>query len=592
LVKQAHNAWVEKRNYFLFLQYTYILMKQFLVFIYSFFTIVLTAQENYYSSPVKIPIFLSGSFAELRSNHFHSGIDIKTLQKIGYPINSVAEGFVSRIVVSPTGFGNAIYIDHPNGTTSVYAHLENFRKDIQEYVKEIQYKNQSFRIDEKIPSGRFIVAKDEVIAKSGNSGSSGGPHLHFEIRDTESEEPLNPLQFNFPVADNIAPKMYSIMVVPLNEFSHVNYKAEKKVYPLVFLNGKYQVQETPLIPAYGNIGIAVEANDFFDGSANRCGIYSMKLWFDGELYSSVQMDRFSFDETRYVNSYIDYGELVTNKRRFQKTWIEPGNRLRLYNYTQRGGHLKMTDGNTHPVKIELTDLHGNKSVLEFNLVSRFMEVKRPEPRFTEYLRYDRHNEYETRTIKIEFQEEALYDDLRFTHREIPVSNPLYSVLHVVHNETVPLHNNVLLSIKAEKLPERLQEKALLVNVDTLTGNYSTAGGVFDKGWVTSHIRSFGNYAVAVDTLAPVIAPLSFNADGELNESSRIRFRIRDELSGIKTYEGLLDGKWALFEYDAKSNTIVHYFDASRFEMGKRHSLVLTVTDFKDNKSTYETSFWK
>ena len=567
-------------------------MKHFLTLFFSALGLVSLAQDKYYTPPVKIPIFLSGSFAELRSNHFHSGIDIKTQQRTGIPIHSVAEGFVSRIVVSPTGFGNALYIDHPNGTTSVYAHLESFRNDIGEYVKEIQYKKQSFQIDEKTPPGRFKTARDEIIAKSGNSGSSGGPHLHFEIRDTESEEPLNPLRYNFPIVDKIPPKMYSIMVVPLNEFSHVDYEPKKKVYPLAYQNGRYLVQEVPVIPAYGNIGIAIEANDFFDGSSNRCGIYSMKLWFDGELYSSVQMDRFSFDETRYINSYIDYGEYVSRRRWYQKTWIEPGNRLGLYNRTQRGGNLKMTDGNYHPVKIELTDFYGNASVLEFTLASRFRAVSRQERENTVYLRYDRHNEYATDDLKLEFPEEAFYTDIRFHHSEIPVTNPLFSAIHVIHEENVPIHNNALLSIKTRNLPERFQEKALLVKVDTLTGKYSTAGGSYDKGWVTGHIRSFGNYGVAVDTIPPEIVPLSFKPDGELSESSRVRFRIIDDLSGIKSYEGLLDGKWALFEYDAKTNTLVHHFDASRFELGKRHRLVLTVTDFKNNKSTYEASFWK
>ncbi|MFW6290257.1 MAG: M23 family metallopeptidase [Mariniphaga sp.] len=567
-------------------------MKQLLAFFLSVFTLVSSAQDNYYTSPVKIPIYLSGSFAELRSNHFHSGIDIKTQQTVGHAVHSVAEGFISRIVVSPAGFGNALYIDHPNGTTSVYAHLQSFRKDIQDYVRDIQYKKQSFRIDEKVPADRFPVKQDEIIAKSGNSGSSGGPHVHFEIRDTESEEPLNPLYYNFPVTDNIAPKLYSIMVVPLNEFSHVDYTPDRKIFPVVFKNGRYHLQNSTVVPAYGNIGIAVEANDFFDGSHNRCGIYSMKVWFDGELYFDIQMDRFSFHESRYINSYTDYGEYVTSKRRFQKAWIDPGNRLRMYNTTHRGGNLKMTDGNYHPVKIELKDLQGNTSVLEFTLASRYSKIQRPEPQYSKYLRYDRHNEYKTDVVKLEFPEEALYNDIMFRHREIPVSNPLYSDIHVVHNDKVPLHNNVLLSIKAEKLDKNLQDKALLVKVDTLTNEYAAAGGVYDKGWVTGHIRSFGNYGIAVDTVPPEIIPMSFRSNGELSESSRIRFRINDELSGIKSYEGLLNGNWALFEYDAKTNTIVHYFDEKRFELGKRHRFVLTVTDYKDNKTTYEASFWK
>lgn len=567
-------------------------MRYFITFFFAVISICTLAQENYYISPVKIPIFLSGSFAELRSNHFHSGIDIKTQRKPGFPVHSVAEGFISHIVVSPTGFGNALYVDHPNGTTSVYAHLEGFREDIKKYVRELQYKQKSFRIDEKVTENLFVVRQDEVIAKTGNSGSSGGPHLHFEIRDTETEEPLNPLKFSFPVTDNIPPKMYSIMVVPLNEFSHVDFSPEKKSYPVILNNGKNQLQEKQIIPAYGNVGIAIQAYDFFDGSENSCGIYSVKLWFDGELYFSVQMDRFSFTESRYINSYIDFAEYMVNNRRFQKTWIDPGNRLGIYNYTQRGGNLKMTDGNYHPVKIELKDINGNASVLEFNLASRYLKVQRPEPQFAGYLRYDRNNEFEAEGIRLKFPQEALYEDLRFNNHEISTAYPLFSAIHVVHNETVPIHNNVLLSIRTENLDIRLSEKALLVQVDTLSGKFTSAGGEFDGGWVTGNIRNFGNYAVTVDTIPPVIHPMSFGSKGELTETHRVRFRIADDLSGIKEYEGILDGKWALFEYDGKINTITHFFDASRFELGRRHHLVLTVTDHKNNKSTYEASFWK
>lgn len=563
------------------------------VFLFFFLLVVAaTSQENYYSSPVKFPIFLSGSFAELRSNHFHSGIDIKTQQQTGHAILAVAEGFVSRVVVSPSGFGNAIYIDHPNGTTSVYAHLDKFRHDIQNYVKKLQYDNKTFRVDEKVPEDLFHVSRGEIIALSGNSGSSGGPHLHFEIRDTETEEPLNPLQFEFPVTDNIPPKLYSIQIVPLNEFSHVGYNPVKKVYQVTIQNGKYQLQEGSVVPAYGNIGIAVQANDFFDGSSNRCGIYSMRLWFDGELYYSVQMDRFSFDESRYINSYIDYPEFISSKRRYQKTWIDPGNKLSIYSNTMRGGNLKMTDGNYHPVKIELTDLAGNTAILEFTLASRYIETERTEPQYTQYMSYDNPNTFESEAIRMEIPVNALYDDLRFNYRKLQHVSPLFSDIHIIHEETVPLHNSALLSLKPENLDEKLYDKALIASVDTISEKLTSAGGIYKEGWVSTHIRNFGNYAVAVDTVPPGIIPVSFKSNGELNESARIRFRITDELSGIKEYEGLLDGEWALFEYDAKSNTIVHYFDHSRFEMGKRHKLLLKVTDNKNNESTYEASFWK
>jgi hypothetical protein len=567
-------------------------MKYFLKFLLIFYAMPLLAQENYFTSPVKIPIFLSGSFAELRSNHFHSGIDIKTQQVTGIPIYAVADGFVSRIAVSPVGFGKALYIDHPNGTTSVYAHLDGFSKEIENYIRDIQYEKKSFRVDVKVPEGKLLVKRDQLVGKSGNSGSSGGPHLHFEIRDTESEEPLNPLRFNFPVKDNTPPRIYAVMVAPLNEFSHVDFSAEKKIFTPVLANGKYSLQDKTVIPVYGEVGIAIQAYDFFDGSQNRCGVYSVRVMFDGEEYYSVQKDRFSFDETRYINSLLDYAELMNSNRRFQKTWVDPGNRLSMYRNSHRGGNLKVTDGNIHPVKIELKDLHGNTSVLEFNLSSQYMEVPRIEIKHEKYLRFDRHNNYEAKDIKMEFPVNTLYTDLMFTYRKRPALKGLYSPVHVIHNPTVPLHSNVLLAIRPENLDRRLHEKALLVLADTITGKLSNAGGEYKEGWITGHIRNFGNYAVAVDTIPPAIVPLSFKADGTLNESSRIRFRIADELSGIKEYEGTLDGKWALFEYDAKTNMIVHYFDAQRFELGKRHKLVLTVTDNKNNKRTYETSFWK
>ncbi|MBW6537418.1 MAG: M23 family metallopeptidase [Mariniphaga sp.] len=567
-------------------------MKYIAFIFFIIISLITGGQTIEYTSPVKIPVFLSGSFAELRANHFHSGIDIKTQGVTGVPVYSVADGYISRIVVSPTGFGLALYINHSNGTTSVYGHLESFRDDIAKYVKNIQYERKSFRVDLQVSKDRFPVKQDEFIARSGNSGSSGGPHLHFEIRDTQTEEPLNPLHYSLPVKDNTPPRIYSLMITSLNEYGHVDFQAEKKTFPVVFTDGKYQIQNNPIIPVYGMVGYAIQSSDFFDGSNNRCGVYSIRLFWDGELWYSFTMDRFSFPEGRYVNSHTDYEEFITTKRRFHKTWIDPGNRLRIYDYVRNNGQLRVTDGNIHMVRFELKDLHGNTSILDFRVESKAGQVERTKIPFNQLLKYEQANRFREENIRIDFPEKTFYDNVEFTWKQKAASEKFLSNIHVVHRNTIPLHSSARLSLKTKKLEKRLQEKALLVTVDTLTQKISAAGGSFDSGWVTGDIRSFGNYAVALDTVPPRIVPLSIRDKSALTESSRIRFRISDDLSGIKEYVGTLNGKWALFEYDAKTDMITHYFDAERFELGKRHEFVLKVTDNKGNESIYEASFWK
>ena len=567
-------------------------MKIHLIFFFLIYTAAGFAQSRYYSDPVKIPLNLSGSFAELRSNHFHSGIDIKTKGITGIPVNSVAAGFISRIVVSPTGFGRALYIDHPNGTTSVYAHLKEFREDIEEFIKDEQYKRQSFKVDMPIPQNRFNVVQDEIIAYSGNSGSSGGPHLHFEIRDTETEEPLNPLNYQFPVKDNTAPKIFSLMAVPLSEHSHVNNSGGSQKFSVVFYEGKFHLQSNPTIPLFGEVGFAVQTNDYFDDSWNKCGIYSLKLKIDGELYYSFVMDRFAFHESRYLNSHIDYEEYKTSGRRYIKTWLEPGNKLRIYDYVRENGIYKFDDGNIHHIRLELTDTYGNASVLQFNVKSSYHNVNSHQEEYSAWLEYDRSNRFREDEIRLEIPEGALYKDLSFSYGLKPGGEAFYSGIHWIHNNKTPLHESAALKIKVKGLPDQLESRALLVNIDPRTGNFRAAGGEYSNGWVSASIREFGNYAVAVDTVAPVIIPLSIRNSSELIESNRIRFKVSDNLAGIEKIEGYLDGKWMLFEWDPKTHLIAHYFDAERFELNKRHQFVLSVTDYRGNTKTYEASFWK
>lgn len=566
--------------------------KTFLFFI-LFFTLSASAQKGYYTAPVKIPMYLSASFAELRTNHFHSGIDIKTQGVTGIPVFAVADGFVSRISVSPTGFGNALYIDHYNGTSSVYGHLSRFREDIQNYIQKIQYEKKSFKVDIPVSPELFLIKKGEIVALSGNSGSSGGPHLHFEIRDTKSEEPINPLSYGFDVADKTPPKIFKLLISPLSENAQVNFQATNKKYPVVFINGKYTITSNPVIPVYGKIGFAVEAHDFFDNTSNKCGINKMQLKVDGETNFSVDLNRFSFSESRYINSYIDYEELMSTGQRFQKTWIDPGCFLHNYERNKNQGIIEFKNGGqVHEIKIELTDAYGNTSVLEFNVECKQKEIQYELPVFTQFLEYDKNNCWSENEMVLEIQKGALYNSFGFQYSMENAVTGYLSGLHHIHKNTVPIHTSAKLKIKPQHLNKHLETKVLLVTVDDKTGKYWSVGGEYKEDWVQADIRNFGTFAVRVDTVPPVIKPLSIINKNSLTESNRIRFIISDDLAGIDKIEGTIDGKWALFEYDAKNNLITHYFDSDRFEFGKMHDFKLMVTDYKNNISTYEAKFRK
>lgn len=567
-------------------------MKKFLIFLTIIIPMCSYSQNGYYSSPMKIPLYLSASFAELRSNHFHSGIDIKTNQTTGIPVNTIADGYISRISVSPSGFGKALYVNHPNGTSSVYAHLDRFRSDIEKYVKEKQYELKSFRVDLEVQPLLFPLRKDELIAYSGNSGSSGGPHLHFEIRDTKTQDPLNPLHYDFPVADTVPPRIYSLSLVPLNAYSHVNFKDSQSEFHVTGSGLNYKLKERQVVPVFGEIGIAIQVNDYAQTTQNRYGIYSMEMKVDGETWFFIKMDRFSFSQTRAINSYIDYAEFIKTQKRFQKLWIDPGNELNVYNYSRERGVLSFRDGNPHPVKINITDNHGNLSVLEFTLKSVYTSVEPPTQQAGEVFYHNRENEYNQDGLSLQVPEGALYTDILFQHKSKPAGKKYYSKIHTIHQETTPLHIAVPVKIETTGLPERLQSKALLVKIDTLTGRIYSAGGTWNNGEVLSSIRTFGRYAVTVDTIPPQIVPLSIESGSKLTESHRLRFRIGDNLSGVDKVEGTLNGKWMLFEYDGKSSEIIHYFDPERFDLNRRHNFKLDVTDYQGNIKTYEATFWK
>ena len=547
--------------------------------------------RNYYAAPLKIPFFLSGNFAELRPNHFHAGIDIKTQGKTGLPVYAAAEGYIARITISPSGYGNVMYINHPNGTTTVYGHLDRFAPPIEEYIRKIQYEKEVFAIDQDIEEGILPVKKGEQIAKSGNSGSSGGPHLHFEIRRTKEKILLNPLLFNMPVKDKTKPLIQALMVYPISEDASVSGKQIPQRFETVLAGNAYLIKANPTIQVFGKIGFGIQSIDLLDGSANKCGIYSLKLAIDNELIYSFTMDDYPQEESRYINSHIDYDRAIRLGQRLYRTWIQPGNKLDIYDTVEKHGIYKATDEKVHTVKYEITDVYGNETSLSFNIQSKEIKIAHAEP-IGERFEYNRNNHIRNDELEFSVPEGALYDHVDFLYKQKPALPKFYSPVFQLHNAYTALHFACQLRIKATNLPAALQSKAMLAQIDPASGKIYTATGKFIDGWVEGNIKVLGNYAIAIDQVAPKITSLSISENKLVKGANSLKFKVTDNLSGIETFRGTIDGKWILLEYDLKNNLLSYTFDKARFQPNKKHSLILEVTDYKGNTSTYKANFFK
>ena len=553
-----------------------------------------TIPQGYFSPPLDINLGITGSFSEIRPNHFHSGTDFQVQQKEGLPVYAVADGFVSRIKVSPVGFGNALYIDHPNGYTSVYAHLEKYSDTITQYLRSNQYRLKSFDVD-LFPAHKkdsIYVKRGQLIGYAGNSGSSGGAHLHFELRTTVTERIINPLLFGFDIADIYPPFIDFIKIYPEGDQSFIGASPEPKRFALRKApDGDYRLAEKDTITAWGNFSIGAQAFDYNQNQTDRNGFYSMRMYHNYVEFFSMECDSFSFDESRYVNASIDYADNYNLGNRIVKSKKLPGNKLSFFKTDAANGIINVTDGLLHEVHISVVDLSGNMANLRFWIQSQkpLEVVQMPassDGDTSVFFRFDKVNRFETGELKVDLPVGCLYDNLNFTYKKAPGNKTMFSDIHYLNNPEVPLHNRMKVSVKATKLPQRLRSKALLVRVDR-SGKRSPADGSYENGYVTTSTNLFDGYAIAVDTVAPVIKPWPEN---KKKIKTSLRFTVYDNLSGIKTYKGELNGKWVLVEWDPKNRLMMYRFDF--MTQPGNNTFTLFLEDEKGNKSRYSTSFVK
>ncbi len=550
-------------------------------------------KTNILRSPLDIPLILSANFGEPRTDHFHSGVDFKTKGVTGKMVYAASDGQIYRIVVSPTGFGKALYIRHKNGLSTVYGHLSKFIPEIEEFVKENQYARQSFSVNLFPGASEFTVNEGDIIGFSGNSGSSMGPHLHFEVRRSSDEKPLDPAQF-YNIEDNIKPVIRSVAVYPARTSSEVNGKREKLILNTYRDKGKYSINNNIPVLVSGPVGFGINTYDFLDNSWNKCGVRVINLSVDDKLIYSHTIDEFSFSETRYINSHIDYEEKIKNNSYIQKTFLEPNNKLSIYNHIINDGIIEFNDREIHEIEISVSDFNDNYSSVNFFIRPDTAKLYDPVEKQGLLMPFGQKNEIKHHDIRLSFPANCFYDSVYFNYKKAPAERvDLYSDLHFVHNKYTPVHSRLDIAIKPSgEINDDLKDKLCLVYIDEDDRELiSFAGGKWNNGFMEGKVQDLGIYAIGIDTVAPTVEPVRFTDGATLGKNSELRIKIYDEFSGIGEYKAFIDGKWALFEWDPKNSLLTYMPDPDYIKQGGKHTLRLNVKDNRDNESVLNLDFY-
>ncbi len=532
------------------------------------------------SSPLDIPLELAGSFAEIRSNHFHSGMDLRTEQREGLPVYCSADGYVSRIKISPVGYGKAIYVTHPEGYVTVYAHLQKFNQEIDSLLR-LQHKlKESYEIDWYLKEGQIPLKRGQHIAWSGNSGGSGGPHLHFEVRDSRTEQCLDPIRFGLPVQDTLAPIFESFSAWSGYGASEISPSELPSIGH--FVTGRGASDTLPLEIETGKLEVAVSIVDRYLTGGGDCGVKNLRVFVDGSLFYRMEIRSVNFNTTKAINGFVPLGIYKSKSGQWYRCSVPKQTPLR-EEVSVYALPVEISDSLIHSIRFETEDWKGNVATAvgfvqatlpnapkHANAISLFAGVEKV---------------IQTRSGKITFQKESLFDDTELLLLE-PIFDSLMPPVVEVGHEGIGLFSPVKIQFNLNEMTPEQRKKVVILHVNS--SKRKSIGGTIEGNAIVASSSTLGKFTFASDWDKPVVEFVEQNFP-ESDLVGNVKFRVSDALSGIERIRPELDGKWIYYEYDAKNNSVIVELPITGVnEPPQEFSLV--VKDKCGNETVYKKTF--